>query len=178
METDQTALGLVRSLATSKVLMAWGVFYRPEEMEWRPRFRVPLSTALLSDPAFSSDPRTHPHFNAAFNAPPHSRVSTQPPKKIPRPKPIHRPQQISRKASMKALVRRLTSHHNLDRIDELDETDPFGTGHHHDGPYEAIGSTQVQPTPHVHTDIVPRTNVHQPKRAVCQLSAHIGLSHL
>jgi hypothetical protein len=28
----------------------------------------------------------------------------------------------------------------LDRIDELDETDPFGTGLHHKGPYEAISA--------------------------------------
>jgi hypothetical protein len=28
----------------------------------------------------------------------------------------------------------------LDRIDELDETDPFGTGLHHKGPYEAINA--------------------------------------
>lgn len=47
---------------------------------------------------------------------------------------------VTRKRSdkIKNFVRRLTKRDNLDRIDELDETDPFGLGFHHSGPYEAI----------------------------------------
>lgn len=34
---------------------------------------------------------------------------------------------------------------DLDKIDELDETDPFGTGMHHRGPYEAINAILAGP---------------------------------
>ncbi|KAI6008351.1 hypothetical protein F5J12DRAFT_768140 [Pisolithus orientalis] len=50
------------------------------------------------------------------------------------------------KGRIKNLVRRLTTRHHLDRIDELDETDPFGIGFHHSGPYEAIASNLAEET--------------------------------
>jgi hypothetical protein len=34
-------------------------------------------------------------------------------------------------------VEGLSRHHDLDRIDELDETSPLGISLHHGGPYEA-----------------------------------------
>ncbi|KAH0838158.1 hypothetical protein J3R83DRAFT_6409 [Lanmaoa asiatica] len=232
-----------------------------------PRFKVPLSRAVLDDPAFSPDPRSHPHFPlpnvGSYKAPPSkspprtsytlltspprtipvlvhprlppadapssfftpsspslssesdslrvspfsastsptlssatsptqtrgsrvsdpvSALSHSPPNSVPppstQPKVISKPppqrssplpvpeilpkphststltrenlrpvasqnRKIPRKGRMKALVRRLTSRHNLDRIDELDETDPFGGSYHHDGPYEAIEATFI-----------------------------------
>lgn len=69
---------------------------------------------------------------------------------------------------MKALVRRLTSLHNLDRIDELDETDPFGGSYHHDGPYEAIGGNLAQPSLHDRGG-----SHHSKRREVCRLPAPI-----
>ncbi|KAF8560195.1 hypothetical protein OG21DRAFT_1492589 [Imleria badia] len=152
-------------------------------MDW------PLPRALLDDPAFSPDPRSHPHFPLA-NArsykvlpskslpdglppsahsdsdslvPPLSSATcpsaTKPPppqRPLPVPEILPRPDtkrqvlkpvrtNIPRKTRMKALVRRLTTRHNLDCIDELDETDPFGGSYHHDGPYEAIGTNLAQP---------------------------------
>ena len=133
-------------------------------IEWR------LSRAFLNDPAFSSDPRSHPHFPLPFNP-----LPPIPPTKLIPPKANTT---IPRKATMKALVRRLTSRHDLDRIDELDETDPFGGSYHHDGPYEAIGTNHAIPTtPRIHSVAAPRrTNIHHSKREVCQASAHIGPS--
>lgn len=119
------------------------------------------------DPAFSSDPRAHPHFPLPF-----TRTRTRPPPPPPLKNSIPVPLQntlIPRKASMKALVRRLTSRHNLDRIDELDESDPFGSSYHHGGPYEAIDASHVQP---IQTDTVPRRpNIHHSNHEVCQASA-------
>ncbi|KAG9314205.1 hypothetical protein JVU11DRAFT_4991 [Chiua virens] len=193
-----------------------------------PRFKVPLSRSILNDPAFSPDPRSHPHFNASsykfvspnlshplpqhsdiprdphspafcsssdslssFSSPTVSSATSQSsihslPSRVPSPvalvppplpiqpnivpKPPHPNQPIplpirksdssrenskpvpshnrntSRKSRMKALVRRITSRQSLDRIDELDETDPFGSSYHHDGPYEAIGNNFAQPS--------------------------------
>jgi hypothetical protein len=55
---------------------------------------------------------------------------------------------------MKNFIRRFTSSRALDRIDEMDETDPFGAGWHHGGPYEAIGSNLAQLGPaHMYNDI-------------------------
>ncbi|KAI6047794.1 hypothetical protein EDC04DRAFT_2619948 [Pisolithus marmoratus] len=57
------------------------------------------------------------------------------------------------KGRIKNLVRRLTKRYHLDRIDELDETDPFGIGFHHSGPYEAIASNLAEETsPPSHDD--------------------------
>ncbi|KIJ65010.1 hypothetical protein HYDPIDRAFT_110910 [Hydnomerulius pinastri MD-312] len=72
----------------------------------------------------------------------------------------------SGKGRMRNLVRRLTSRHNLDRIDELDETDPFGGGFHHGGPYEAIGSNLAELGPaHMYNDIdVLRGELYNSKR--------------
>ncbi|KAI6107504.1 hypothetical protein EDD16DRAFT_1621469 [Pisolithus croceorrhizus] len=47
---------------------------------------------------------------------------------------------FTNKGRIKNLMRRLTKRYQLDRIDELDETDPFGIGFHHSGPYEAIAN--------------------------------------
>ncbi|KAG0704374.1 hypothetical protein DFH29DRAFT_912061 [Suillus ampliporus] len=58
------------------------------------------------------------------------------------------------KRRMKNFIRRFTSSRALDRIDEMDETDPFGAGWHHGGPYEAIGSNLAQLGPaHKYNDI-------------------------
>ncbi|KAG1757777.1 hypothetical protein EDB19DRAFT_1659005 [Suillus lakei] len=58
------------------------------------------------------------------------------------------------KRRMKNFIRRFTSSRALDRIDEMDETDPFGSGWHHGGPYEAIGSNLAQLGPaHMYNDI-------------------------
>lgn len=55
---------------------------------------------------------------------------------------------------MKNFIRRFTSSRALDRIDEMDETDPSGAGWHHGGPYEAIGSNLAQLGPaHMYNDI-------------------------
>lgn len=173
----------------------------------QPRFRAPLAPAVLDDPAFSDDPREHPHFpladvTAIRQSPAlssHARAlppSPAPPTSVPPNPPRHSPPRAStrvrvqkrvpshnsstpRRASMKALVRRLTSHHNLDRIDELDETDPFGSSYHHDGPYEATATNHVQPAaPRMHADAAPRraNTVHHSRREVCPVSAHIGPS--
>lgn len=143
----------------------------------------PLPRALLDDPAFSPDPRAHPHFplpnarsykplpsksppdglppSVSHTRPPHRPIPVPeilaPTKQVLKPAPTN----IPRKSRMKALVRRLTTRHNLDRIDELDETDPFGASYHHDGPYEAIGSNLAQP------------HLHLSKRRVRQVLAHI-----
>lgn len=98
-----------------------------------PRFNLRLPLAL-DDPAFSQDPRSHPLFDARS----FKHVPPIPPKPLTVLKLVTT--NIPRKARMKALVRRLTTRHNLDPIDELDETDPFGSSYHHDGPYEAIGN--------------------------------------
>ncbi|KAI9461745.1 hypothetical protein HD554DRAFT_2128698 [Boletus coccyginus] len=181
--------------------MACGVYY-----PWQsaPRFKLPLARAILDDPAFSPDPRSHPHFplphalsylarppkspplspstptvSSALPSPvsplSHKLLSKPPPPPHPVPKPVSAkttarqvfkpaPTNIPRKARMKALVRRLTTRHKLDRIDELDETDPFGASYHHDGPYEAIGINLAQPT-------LPRINSNPgPRRANTHLS--------
>ncbi|KAG2154645.1 hypothetical protein DEU56DRAFT_372665 [Suillus clintonianus] len=58
------------------------------------------------------------------------------------------------KRRMKNFIRRFTKPRALDRIDEMDETDPFGAGWHHGGPYEAIGSNLAQLGPaHMYNDI-------------------------
>lgn len=58
------------------------------------------------------------------------------------------------KHRMKNFIRRLTSSRALDRIDEMDETDPLGARWQHDGPYEAIGSNLAQLGPaHMYNDI-------------------------
>lgn len=270
--------------------MAWAVFYRPppeddSETEFEtttrtPHFKVPLSRATLNDPAFSPDPRSHPHFPLA-NAASYKALPSKSPPRIPHPlqplpdanpslsspsfsseseseydsdslvssasptpssatspsqsptlsrgspSPVSlpplsppnsvlpRPTQpkpprrhstlpvpeilprldttntlasdnrkpgalqrtrIPRKGRMKALVRRLTTRHDLDRIDELDETDPSGVSYHHDGPYEAIDSSLAQPSlPQRYGDTLPRgANVHHSKQPeVCQVPARI-----
>ncbi|KAL4069769.1 hypothetical protein V8B97DRAFT_627310 [Scleroderma yunnanense] len=261
--------------------MAWGVFYRPPESSFvreypvdvhpliyppsqPPQFRRPLAQTVLNDPAFSSDPRSHPHFpladarsykelppkpprstpsvhdpsarenitcltspafpqhsttlhhrlsplalSVSLEHDPHEPILTSStvspttstsssPSEIPRTHisstlpgimPNFRPPQYTKfpssnisqplgdhprmpytistpavqqhvvprlasapnrtdsapdlpatkkQSKIKNLVRRLTKRDNLDRIDELDETDPFGLGFHHSGPYEAI----------------------------------------
>ncbi|KAF8445763.1 hypothetical protein L210DRAFT_3528352 [Boletus edulis BED1] len=149
-------------------------------MDTRPRytFKTPLARAILDDPAFSSDPRSHPHFpltNArSYKALPPKSVPSPPTKTLSKPPPLPIPEilpkptntvlkpvrtNIPRKARMKAFVRRLTTRNNiLDRIDELDETDPFGSSYHHDGPYEAISSNLAQPT------LPRRGNAHRSRR--------------
>lgn len=65
------------------------------------------------------------------------------------------PRILTNKGRIKNLVRRLTKRYQLDRIDELDETDPFGIGFHHSGPYEAIANNLAKETsrlPHDGTD--------------------------
>ncbi|KAG6381018.1 hypothetical protein JVT61DRAFT_5413 [Boletus reticuloceps] len=141
-------------------------------------FKTPLARAILDDPAFSSDPRSHPHFpltNArSYKALPPKSIPSPPTKTLSKPPPIPMPEilpkphntvlkpvrtNIPRKARMKAFVRRLTTRNEiLDRIDELDETDPFGGSYHHDGPYEAIGSNLVQPA------LPRRGNIHRSRR--------------
>lgn len=56
------------------------------------------------------------------------------------------PRIFTNKGRIKNLVRRLTKRCQLDRIDELDETDPFGIGFHHSGPYEAIANNLAKET--------------------------------
>lgn len=79
---------------------------------------------------------------------------------------------VTRKKSdkIKNFVRRLTKKHdNLDRIDELDETDPFGIGFHHSGPYEAITNNLAKLVP-PHSDADGLTQRMQPlKRKVSNL---------
>ncbi|KAI6136477.1 hypothetical protein F5141DRAFT_1208826 [Pisolithus sp. B1] len=53
---------------------------------------------------------------------------------------------FTNKGRIKNLMRRLTKRYQLDRIDELDETDPFGIGFHHSGPYEAIANNLAKET--------------------------------
>ncbi|KAH7914790.1 hypothetical protein BJ138DRAFT_1143267 [Hygrophoropsis aurantiaca] len=60
----------------------------------------------------------------------------------------------SGKRRVKNFVRRIANLNSLDRIDELDETDPFGGNWHHGGPYEAIGSNLAELGPaHKYNDI-------------------------
>ncbi|KAF8140432.1 hypothetical protein EV363DRAFT_1312499 [Boletus edulis] len=143
-------------------------------MDTRPRytFKTPLARAILDDPAFSSDPRSHPHFpltNArSYKALPPKSVPSPPTKTLSKPPPLPIPEILPKPTNtvlkpqgMKAFVRRLTTRNNiLDRIDELDETDPFGSSYHHDGPYEAISSNLAQPT------LPRRGNAHRSRREV------------
>lgn len=80
---------------------------------------------------------------------------------------------VTRKRSdkIKNFVRRLTKRDNLDRIDELDETDPFGLGFHHSGPYEAITNNlaKLVPPHSAADDLIGRTN--PSKRKVNRASA-------
>ena len=193
----------------SHTLMAWQM----------PRFKVPIARTMLDDPAFSPDPRSHPHFplnsykavpsflpdgppspsdsdslsspalsslsQSPLSSPATSPLSTKkppPPLPVPEilPKPLTRrvlkpvSTNIPKKSRMKAFVRRLTTRHNLDRIDELDETDPFGGSYHHDGPYEAIGTSLAQPAlPRMSSNTAPRGGNSRPsRREVCQVLAH------
>ncbi|KAF9244526.1 hypothetical protein BU15DRAFT_41714 [Melanogaster broomeanus] len=72
------------------------------------------------------------------------------------------------KGPMTNLVRRLTPRRDLDSIDELDETDPFGGAYHHGGPYEAIGSNLAElGPPHMYNDVdVLRGDIRHSKREV------------
>lgn len=80
---------------------------------------------------------------------------------------------VTRKRSdkIKNFVRRLTKRDNLDRIDELDETDPFGLGFHHSGPYEAITNNlaKLGPLDSAADDLTGRMN--PSKRKVNRASA-------
>ncbi|KAG2075106.1 hypothetical protein BDR04DRAFT_1091951 [Suillus decipiens] len=60
----------------------------------------------------------------------------------------------TRKRRMKNFIQRFTSSRALDRIEEIDESEPFRAGRQHGGPYEAIGSdlTQLGPA-HMYNDI-------------------------
>lgn len=58
------------------------------------------------------------------------------------------------KRRMKNLIRCFTSSRALDRIDEMDETNPLGARWQHGGSYEAIGSNLAQLGPaHMYNDI-------------------------
>jgi hypothetical protein len=78
------------------------------------------------------------------------------------------------KRGMKSLFRRLTNRRGLDRIDELDETDPFGGSYHHGGPYEAIGNSLAElGPPRMYDDFdVLRGDPHNPKCEVGIANAH------
>jgi hypothetical protein len=52
--------------------------------------------------------------------------------------PIHDAATLQRRET--SAVRNPPRARELDRIDELDETDPFGSAIHHKGPYEAINA--------------------------------------
>ncbi|KAH7930527.1 hypothetical protein BV22DRAFT_1028250 [Leucogyrophana mollusca] len=72
----------------------------------------------------------------------------------------------SGKRRVKNFVRRIANFGSLDRIDELDETDPFGGSWHHGGPYEAIGSNLAELGPaHMYNDVsVLRGDMYRSKR--------------
>lgn len=128
-----------------------------------------LSFPFSASPASSSpshDPVSSPAmYPPPSNRPTPTRIATAPEQreKVVKPAtvrsdsaPVHadgsnRP---TGKRRMKNFIRRFTSSRALDRIDELDETDPFGAGWHHGGPYEAIGSNFAQLGPaHMYNDI-------------------------
>lgn len=54
---------------------------------------------------------------------------------IPEPSPIEKLPRQRQKSTRRSPVR------DLDKIDELDETDPFGARHHHHGPYQTANAT-------------------------------------
>jgi len=93
---------------------------RPPD-ENRPRMPYTMSTPDMRPPRPTSPPR----------------VSSAPDLPVTR----------KRSDKIKNFVRRLTKRDNLDRIDELDETDPFGLGFHHSGPYEAITNNLAKLVP-------------------------------
>lgn len=136
-----------------------------------PRVGLPLQPSFpFSAPPASSSPSHDPGSSPAmypptFNRPTPTRIASAPEQreKVVKPAtarsdsaPVHadgsnRP---TRKRRMKNFIQRFTSSRALDRIDEMDETDPFGAGWHHDGPYEAIGSNLAQLGPaHMYNDI-------------------------
>jgi hypothetical protein len=128
-----------------------------------------LSFPFSASPASSSpshDPESSPAmYPRPSNRPTPTRIATAPEQRerVVKPTtarsdsaPVHadgsnRP---TGKRRMKNFIRRFTSSRALDRIDEMDETDPFGAGWHHGGPYEAIGSNLAQLGPaHMYNDI-------------------------
>ncbi|KAH7885961.1 hypothetical protein F5I97DRAFT_2024512 [Phlebopus sp. FC_14] len=77
------------------------------------------------------------------------------------------------KGRMKHFFLPFTKRPDLDRIDELDETDPFRGGFHHAGPYEAIASNLAElGPPHMYSDInVLRGDFYNSK---CQTATPLG----
>ncbi|OBZ79446.1 hypothetical protein A0H81_00791 [Grifola frondosa] len=114
-------------------------------------------TATPSEPALEAEPSAsvkvtpsalkndRPVFPARNISAPELRPPPPPtdvpprPSTAPGPTPTH---VVQRKLSKKPSI--ATAPRDLDRIDELDETNPLGFTWHHDGPYEAIAKSQSQ----------------------------------
>jgi len=96
---------------------------------------APEPKILLPEPEIPSAPEPE------ILLPEHGSLSLEPevtsksePENASRPKHFQHPKIRSRRASSQTLPS------ELDRIDELDETDPMGVGFHHQSPYEAIAA--------------------------------------
>ncbi|KAG2120677.1 uncharacterized protein F5147DRAFT_662861 [Suillus discolor] len=133
-----------------------------------PRIVVPLQLSSSCPTSSSSghDPGSSPAMcPPTSNRPTPTRIATAPEQreKVVKPAPMrfdstpvhadgsNRP---TGKHRMKNFIRRFTISRALDRIDEMDETDHFGAGWQHAGPYDAIGSNLAQLGPaHMYNDI-------------------------
>ncbi|KAF8846198.1 hypothetical protein BDN67DRAFT_960891 [Paxillus ammoniavirescens] len=134
-----------------------------------------------SQPQFKNEPifpvsQVPDHPTVLFNTSvPEMLPKAQKPSMLPRTESVpifsENKKSIVGKVGMKNLFRRLTNRRGLDRIDELDETDPFGGSYHHGGPYEAIGNSLAElGPPHMYNDFdVLRGDAHNPK---CESATH------
>ncbi|KIL00560.1 hypothetical protein PAXRUDRAFT_821553 [Paxillus rubicundulus Ve08.2h10] len=144
--------------------------------------RTAFSVAPTSQSTANSSPSSQPQFKNELNLPvsqvldhPSVLFHTSAPEvtlKAQKPSVLPRTKSIVAKGGMKKLFRRLTNRHGLDRIDEMDETDPFGGSYHHDGPYEAIGNSLAKlGPPHMYNDFV-RGDLRNPKRETTTHPSH------
>ncbi|RDX51113.1 hypothetical protein OH76DRAFT_1455045 [Lentinus brumalis] len=119
-----------------------GKVKRPEVV-----LRPPINARNASAPELHQPPR-------AVDVPP--RPST-----VPIPAEAAPPQPRRRSSKNPSIA---TAPRDLDRIDELDESDPLGFAWHHDGPYEAIAKA----TPALYPDAATQKRAQPPKRKPVQ----------
>jgi hypothetical protein len=149
----------------------------------------PRNMSLYDDPAFSSDPRSNPHFVTRDTLPPYSAVEkleehveskhlpprTTPPfassedpasfaslftrtksstsETTPSPVTPDRPPRQRRRSARPSTD--LDKIEELDEVDKMDISDPFGTRHHHYGPYQTANEALTARKPSVNRNAPP-----------------------